>query len=111
MRAFPDGPVAKTLHFLLWEPESIPGQGIRSHMLHLRVCMLQLKIPACYNKDKEHATPRRRPGAAKQTNKQKHKQVKGTALRTHMPLTLISYSPPHCMCVGSTRKQTPCIKS
>ena len=37
---------------------SIPGRGIRSHMLQLRVRMLQLKIPhaatkdpACHNED------------------------------------------------------------
>ena len=39
---------------------SIPGQGTRSHMLQLRVCMLQLNIlhaamkigdPTCHNQD------------------------------------------------------------
>ena len=40
---FPGGPVAKT-------PRSkglgsVPGQGTRSHVVQLGVCMLQLKIP------------------------------------------------------------------
>ena len=55
MRAFPGGPVAKTLYFLLPGPESVPVQGIGSHMPHLRVCMLHLKMPACTTKIKEHA--------------------------------------------------------
>ena len=39
-------------------PSSIPGQGTRSHMLQLRVCTLQLripyaptKLPKCHNQD------------------------------------------------------------
>ena len=32
-------------------PSSIAGQGTRSHMLQLRVCMLQLKIPHAATKD------------------------------------------------------------
>ena len=34
-------------------PGSIPGQGARSHIPQLRVCILQLKIEdaACHNKD------------------------------------------------------------
>ena len=65
MRNFPDGPVAKTLHFLFRGPDSVPGQGLRSHMPHLRVCMLQLKIPACYNKDQRTCLLKLRPGMAK----------------------------------------------
>ena len=40
---FPGGPVAKTLCSQLGDPGSIPGQGTRSHMPQLRVCLLQLK--------------------------------------------------------------------
>ena len=32
-------------------PGSIPGQGTRSHMLHLRARMLQLKIPHATTED------------------------------------------------------------
>ena len=34
---------------------SIPGQGTRSHMPQLRVCMLQLKIPHATTKNIPHA--------------------------------------------------------
>ena len=33
------------------DPGSIPGQGTRSHMLQLRVCMPQLKTPYAETKD------------------------------------------------------------
>ena len=33
---------------------SIPGQGTRSHMLQLRVYMLQLKIPHATKKTEDH---------------------------------------------------------
>ena len=32
-------------------PSSISNQGTRSHMPQLRVCILQLKDPACQNQD------------------------------------------------------------
>ena len=32
-------------------PGSVPGQGTRTHMPKLRVCMPQPKDPACCNKD------------------------------------------------------------
>ena len=37
---FPGGPVAPNAG----GPDSIPGQGSRSHMLQIRVCVSQLKI-------------------------------------------------------------------
>ena len=43
-RSFPGGPVAKTLHSQCRSPGSMTSQRTRSHMLQLRVCMLQLKI-------------------------------------------------------------------
>ena len=36
------------------DPGSIPGQGSRSHMLQLRVCMLQLKDPSGHNEGPVH---------------------------------------------------------
>ena len=39
------GPVAKTPCSQRRGPGLVPGQGTSSHMLQLRVCMLQLKIP------------------------------------------------------------------
>ena len=33
---FPDGPVAKTIHFSVVDPGFISSQGTRSHMLQLR---------------------------------------------------------------------------
>ena len=43
---FPGGPVAKSpcSHRGARGPSLIPGQGTRSHLLQLRVCMPQLKI-------------------------------------------------------------------
>ena len=41
------------------------GQGTRSHMVQLRVCMPQLKDPRCQNKDRRLCTLQLRPGAAK----------------------------------------------
>ena len=49
-RDFPDGPVAKTPHSQCRGPGSIPGQGARSHMLQVRVCLPQLKIPPAATK-------------------------------------------------------------
>ena len=43
LRAFPGGPVAKTLCSECRGSGSIPGQGTGSHMLQLRVLMLQLR--------------------------------------------------------------------
>ena len=40
---FPGGPVAKTLHSQKGDPGLTPGQGTRSHMPQLRVCMPQLR--------------------------------------------------------------------
>ena len=40
-RDFPGGPVAKTPHYQRRGPGLIPGQGTRSHMLQLKVCMPQ----------------------------------------------------------------------
>ena len=40
----PGGSVAKSLHSQSGGLSVIPGQGTRSHMPELRVCMLQLKI-------------------------------------------------------------------
>ena len=42
-RDFPGGPGARTLHFLYREPRFGPGQGSRSHMPQLRVCVSQLR--------------------------------------------------------------------
>ena len=39
---FPRGPVAKTGFSMHGAQGSIPGQGTRSHMPQVRVCMLQL---------------------------------------------------------------------
>ena len=46
-------------------PGSSPGQGARSHKLKLRVCMLQLKIPTCHNKDQRSRVLQLRLDAAK----------------------------------------------
>ena len=40
----PGGPVAKTSRSQRRDPGSIPGQGVRSHMLQLRLSMPQSKI-------------------------------------------------------------------
>ena len=48
---FPDGPVAKTPCSQCRGPGSIPGQGTRSHMPQLRVCMPQLKSPHAATKE------------------------------------------------------------
>ena len=40
----PGGPVTKTPYSQCRGPGSIPGQGVRSHMLQLRVSMPQSKI-------------------------------------------------------------------
>ena len=40
---FPGGPVAKTPRSQGGGPGSVSGQGTKSHMLQLRVCMLQLR--------------------------------------------------------------------
>ena len=45
---------------------SIPGQGMRSLMLQLRVHMLQPKDPACYNKEQRSSVLQLRSGTAKQ---------------------------------------------
>ena len=50
-RDFPRGAVAKAVCSQRTGPGSIPGQGTRSHMLQLRVCMPQLKIPHAATKD------------------------------------------------------------
>ena len=49
-RDFPGGPVSKTPHSQ-WRgpPGWIPGQGTRSHMRQLRVCMPHLEDPTCQN--------------------------------------------------------------
>ena len=44
-REFASGPVAKTPCSQCRGPGLIPGQGTSSHILQLRVCMLQLKVP------------------------------------------------------------------
>ena len=44
-REFASGPVAKTPCSQRRSPGLIPGQGTSSHMLQLRVCMLQRKVP------------------------------------------------------------------
>ena len=56
-------------------PGLIPAQGTRSHMLQLRVSMLQLKIPhaaskdaTCHNEDRRSRVPQLRPGTAKLIN-------------------------------------------
>ena len=46
---FHNGPLAKTPHSNARSLGSIPGQGTRSHMLQLRVCVPQLKILECCN--------------------------------------------------------------
>ena len=60
---FPRGPVAKTLASSARGPGSIPGQGTRSHMPQLTVCMLQLKIPP-----KARKIGDLRPSTAKEIN-------------------------------------------
>ena len=45
-RDFSSGPVAKILHSQCRGPGFNPSQGTRSHMLQLRVCMLQLRPTA-----------------------------------------------------------------
>ena len=42
-RCFPGGPVADSMLQMQGGQGSIPGQGNRSHLPQLRVCMLQLK--------------------------------------------------------------------
>ena len=44
---------------------SIPGQRTRSHIPQLRVCMPQLKHPACHSEDQTSYVHQLRPGAAK----------------------------------------------
>ena len=41
--------MAKTLHSQNWRAWFDPGQGTRSHMAQLRVCMVKLKDPVCCN--------------------------------------------------------------
>ena len=43
-RDFPGGPVAKTPHYQRRGPGLIPGQGTRSHMLQLKVCMPRWRL-------------------------------------------------------------------
>ena len=43
LRDFAGGPMAMTLRSQSKGPSLIPDQGTRSHMLQLRVCMLQLR--------------------------------------------------------------------
>ena len=49
-------------------PGSIPGQGTKPDMPHLRVCMLQAEDLACGNEDGRFHMLQLRPGAAKYTN-------------------------------------------
>ena len=49
-RDFPGESGAKILHFQCRGPGSIPGQGTKSHMPQLRVCMQQLEIPCATTK-------------------------------------------------------------
>ena len=44
---FPAGPVAEILALNAGDLGSIPDQGTRSHMLPLRVHMIQIKNPTC----------------------------------------------------------------
>ena len=61
---FPSGSEAKTPYLQFRGLGSIPGQGTRAHVLQLKICMLQLKEPACHNEDvRSHML--RRPSAAK----------------------------------------------
>ena len=49
-------------------PDSIPGQGTRSHMAQLRVCMPQLKIPRATTKIPHVATKVSRAATKTQSN-------------------------------------------
>ena len=46
-------------------PAPISAQGTRPHLLQLRVCMLQLKIPHALSKDQRFRVLQRRPCTAK----------------------------------------------
>ena len=60
-RKFASGPAAKTPCSQGRGPGLIPGQGTSSHLLQLKVCTLQLKIPRA-------ATETRHSQMNKQTN-------------------------------------------
>ena len=56
-REFPSGPLAKTLHSHCRGLRFSPGQGSRSHILQLIICMSQVKISRAIRKI-EHPTSR-----------------------------------------------------
>ena len=61
--------VVQQLRLVLPMQGSIPGQGTRSHVLQLRVYLIQIKDLACCKEDRWSRVPQLRPGAAKKPKK------------------------------------------
>ena len=62
---FPGGPVAKAPCSQCRSPNSILGQGTRSPMPQVSVCMPQRKDPTCHNEHQRSHVMQLKPGEAK----------------------------------------------